>query len=145
MIAVKNMVLAIVFLVTSLAAHAVDMSKPTGTGDLMITNISIGSEGTTIDFEGPVENYGTVFATHYLQSVDGDRTRGTVTGQARAMLNDGGMVITPHSGTFTRNGSSLQIFFTDATNTGVVNFVIWDVDVLSKKVGLRYWEVQSAN
>ena len=75
MIAVKNMVLVIVFLATSMAAHAVDMSKPTGTGDLMITNISIGSEGTTIDFEGPVENYGTVFATHYLQSVDGDRTR----------------------------------------------------------------------
>ena len=145
MIAVKNMVLVIVFLATSMAAHAVDMSKPTGTGDLMITNISIGSEGTTIDFEGPVENYGTVFATHYLQSVDGDRTRGTVTGQARAMLNDGGMVITPHSGTFTRNGSSIQIFFTDATNTGVVNFVIWDVDVLSKKVGLKYWEVKSAD
>ena len=145
MIAVKNMVLVIVFLATSMAAHAVDMSKPTGTGDLMITNISIGSEGTTIDFEGPVENYGTVFATQYLQSVDGDRTRGTVTGQARAMLNDGGMVITPHSGTFTRNGSSIQIFFTDATNTGVVNFVIWDVDVLSKKVGLKYWEVKSAD
>lgn len=139
------MVLVIVFVATSMAAHAVDMSKPTGTGDLMITNISIGSEGTTIDFEGPVENYETVFATHHLQSVDGDRTRGTVTGQARAMLNDGGMVITPHSGTFTRNGSSIQIFFTDATNTGVVNFVIWDVDVLSKKVGLKYWEVKSAD
>ena len=61
------------------------------------------------------------------------------------MLNDGAMVITPHSGTFTRNGSSIQIFFTDATNTGVVNFVIWDVDVLSKKVGLKYWEVKSAD
>ena len=145
MIAVKNMFLTIVLLAASMAANAVDMSKPTGTGDLMITNISIGSEGTTINFEGPVENYGTVFATHYLQSVDGDRTRGTVTGQARAMLNDGGMVITPHSGTFTRNGSSIQIFFTDATNTGVVNFVIWDVDVLSKKVGLKYWEVKSAD
>ena len=143
--AIKKMTLATFFLTVSLAANAVDLSKPTGTGDLMITNISIWSEGTTIDFEGPVENYGTVFATHYLQSVDGDRTRGTVTGQARAMLNDGGMVITPHSGTFTRSGSSIQIFFTDATNTGVVNFVIWDVNVLSKKVGLKYWEVKSAD
>ena len=145
MITVKNIFLAIVFLAASLAAHAVDMSKPTGTGDLMITNISIGSEGTTIDFEGPVENYGTVFATHYLQSVDGDRTRGTVTGQARAMLKDGGMVITPHHGTFTRSGSTIQIYFTDATNTGVVNFVVWDADLLTKKVALMYWEVKSAN
>ena len=100
-------------LICSEAANAVDMTKPTGTGNLAITNISIGNEGTTIDFEGPVENYGTVFATHYLQSVDGDKSRGTVTGQARAMLNDGGMVVTPHHGTFTRSGSAIQIFFTD--------------------------------
>lgn len=136
---------AFVLLLMSGATNAVDMAQPTGTGNLKITNISIGSEGTTIDFEGPVENYGTVFATHYLQSVDGDRTRGTVTGQARAMLNDGGMVVTPHHGTFTRSGSSIQIYFTDATNNGVVNFVVWDADVLSKKVSLKYWEIKSAN
>ena len=136
---------ASVLLICSVAANAVDMTKPTGTGKLAITNISIGSEGTTIDFEGPVENYGTVFATHYLQSVDGDRTRGTLTGEARAMLNDGGMVVTPHHGTFTRSGSSIQIYFTDATNTGVVNFVVWDADVLTKEVTVKYWEVKSAN
>jgi hypothetical protein len=138
-------VLVSILLLASTASNAVDMAKPTGTGELTITSISIGSEGTTIDFEGPVENYGTVFATHYLQSVDGDRTRGTITGQARAMLNDGGMVITPHHGTFTRSGSTIQIYFTDATNTGVVNFVVWDADVLTKKVDLKYWEVKSAN
>lgn len=138
-------VLISILLLTSTASNAVDMAKPTGTGELTITSISIGSEGTTIDFEGPVENYGTVFATHYLQSVDGDRTRGTITGQARAMLNDGGMVITPHQGTFTRSGSTIQIYFTDATNTGVVNFVVWDADTLTKKVALKYWEVKSAN
>lgn len=134
-----------VLLLASSAVNAVDMAKPTGTGELTITSISIGGEGTTINFEGPVENYGTVFATHYLQSVDGDKSRGTVTGQARAMLNDGGMVVTPHHGTFTRSGSAIQIYFTDATNTGVVNFVVWDADVLTKEVSLRYWEVKSAN
>ena len=112
---------------------------------MRITSISIGSEGTTIDFEGPIENYGTVFATQYLQSVDGDRSRGTLTGQARAMLNDGGMVVTPLQGTFTRSGSAIQIYFTDAKSTGVVNFVVWDADVLSKKVAVKYWEVKSAN
>ena len=138
-------VTASLILICSAAANAVDMTKPTGTGKLAITNISIGSDGTNIDFEGPVENYGTVFATHYLQSVDGDRTRGTLTGEARAMLNDGGMVVTPHHGTFTRSGSSIQIYFTDATNTGVVNFVVWDADVLTKEVTVKYWEVKSAN
>ncbi len=142
---IKSIVIAAFLLAVSTAANAVDMSKPTGTGELTITNISIGSEGTTFDFEGPVENYGTVFATHYLQSVDGDRTRGIVTGQARAMLNDGGMVVTPHQGTFTRSGSTIQIYFTDATNTSVVNFVVWDADILTKKVSLKYWEVKSAD
>ena len=137
--------LASVLLLTSAATNAVDMTKPTGTGELTITGLSIGRDGTTIAFEGPIENYGTVFATQYLQSVDGDRSRGTVRGQARAMLNDGGMVVTPLQGTFTRNGSIIQIYFTDATSTGVVNFVVWDAEVLSKKVAVKYWEVKSAN
>ena len=129
----------------SAGARAVDMENPTGTGTLTVANISIDSQGTTLDFEGSVENYGTVFATHYLQSVDGDRTRGTITGQARAMLEDGSMVVTPHYGTFTRSGTSIQIYFTDATNTGVVNFVVWNADVITKQVSLKYWEVKSAD
>ena len=40
-----------VLLLASAATNAVDMTKPTGTGELTITSISIGSEGTTIDFE----------------------------------------------------------------------------------------------
>ena len=61
------------------------------------------------------------------------------------MLEDGSMVATPLYGTFTRSGSSIQIYFTDAINNGVVNFVIWNVDVLTKKVSLKYWEVKPAD
>ena len=140
----KTIIIVSMLVVLPFGAGAFDIGNPTGTGKLTVTNISIGSEGTVFDFEGSVENYGTVFATHYLQSVDGDRSRGTVTGDARAMLEDGSMVVTPHYGTFTRSGSSIQIYFTDATNTGVVNFVVWQVDVLTKEVNLKYWEVKSA-
>ena len=141
----KNIIFISMLSALTFGAHAFDIGNPAGTGALTVTNISIDSQGTTFDFEGSVENYGTVFATHYLQSVDGDRSRGTVTGEARAMLEDGSMVMTPHYGTFTRTGSSITIYFTDSTNTGVVNFVIWEVDVLSKKVSLKYWEVKSAD
>ena len=141
----KTVMFLSMLVVLPLGAGAFDIGNPTGTGKLTVTNISIGSQGTTFDFEGSVENYGTVFATHYLQSVDGDRSRGTVTGEARAMLEDGSMVMTPHYGTFTRSGSSIQIYFTDATNTGVVNFVVWEVDVLTKEVNLKYWEVNSGD
>jgi len=47
-------------------------------------------------------------------------------------------------GTFTRDGSSVTSYFSDATNQGVVNFVIWDIDILTKAVAVRYWEVKSA-
>ena len=86
--------LSYILLICSAAANAIDMTKPTGTGNLRKTNISIGGEETTIDFRGPVEIYGTVFATHYLKSVDEGRTRETLVGRARAMLNDGRIVVT---------------------------------------------------
>ena len=122
-----------------------NMDSPTGTGNLEITNISIGPSSTSMDFEGQVDGYGTVFASHVLQSIDGDRERGTTTGEARTFLLDGSFLSTPHRGTFTRQGSSLQIRFSDAVNNGAVNFVIWDVDIFSKKVRVRYWEIQPAD
>ena len=122
-----------------------NMDNPTGTGNLEITKISIGPDSTSIDFEGQVEGYGTVFASHVLHSVDGDRERGTSTGEARTFLIDGSFLSTPHRGTFTREGSSLRIYFSDAVNNGAVNFVIWDVDILSKKVHVKYWELKPAD
>ena len=118
------------------------LSSPTGTGSLEITRISIEADSTSIDFEGQVEGYGTVFASHVLNSVNGDSHRGTTTGEARTFLLDGSVLETPHRGTFTRQGSSLQIYFTDAVNNGAVNCVIWDADILSKKAEVRYWEIK---
>ena len=62
--------------------------------------------------------------------------------EARTFLLDGSVLATPHRGTFTRQGSSLQIYFTDAVNNGAVNCVIWDADILSKKAEVRYWEIK---
>ena len=50
-------ILVSVLLLTSTATNAINMTKPTGTGELTITGLSIGEDGTTIDFEGPIENY----------------------------------------------------------------------------------------
>ena len=121
------------------------MDNPTGTGNLEITNISIGPDSTSIDFEGQVDEYGAVFASHVLKPIDANRERGTTTGEARTFLLDGSSLSTPHRGTYTQQGPSLQICFSDAVNNGAVNFVIWDVDILSKKVQVRYWELKPAN
>ena len=54
------------------------------------------------------------------------------------------LLLAPHRGTFKRDGSNIKLFFTDAVNNGAVNFVIWDIDILSKSVEVRYWEIDKA-
>ena len=122
-----------------------DLNNPDGTGELKISRMTIESDCASFDFEGQVEGYGSVFCTHVLESVDGDRTRGVLSGEARTFLTDGTLITTPHRGTFVRNSSTLRTYFTDAVNTGAVNFVIWDIDILSKHVKVSYWEIKSPN
>jgi hypothetical protein len=66
-----------------------DLSQPDGTGSVSITNVTIDQSGTTYNFEGPIEGYGTVYCTQYWEAVDEGRTRGTMEGEARVLGNDG--------------------------------------------------------
>ena len=118
-----------------------DFTNPDGTGEINITRMTIEEDSASFDFEGEVEGYGSVFASHVMKSIDGDRTRGVMNGEARTFLIDGTLITAPHRGTFKREKSKIKLFFTDAVNNGAVNFVIWDIDLLSKNVKVRYWEV----
>lgn len=122
-----------------------DFTNPNGTGEMSITRMTIEDNSVSFDFEGEVEGYGSVFASHVMKSVDGDRTRGVMSGEVRTFLTDGTLMTTPHRGTFRREKSKIQLFFTDAVNNGAINFVIWDIDLLSKNVKVRYWEVNPPN
>lgn len=119
------------------------MENPDGVGELAITRMTIESDSVSFDFKGKVEGYGSVFASHTFTYIDAERTRGRLVGEARTFLEDGTLISTPHMGTFTRKGSKVRSYFTDATNQGVVNFVIWDIDVITKQTAVRYWEVES--
>jgi len=121
-----------------------DINNPDGTGNLIISRMSIESDSVFFDFEGKVEGYGSVFCSHELSSVDSDRTRGVMSGEARTFLDDGTFITSPHRGTFKRDKSNIKLFFTDAVNNGAVNFVIWDIDILSKSVAVKYWEIDQA-
>ena len=121
------------------------MDNPDGTGTLTISRMTIDADSVSLDFEGKVEGYGTVFASHELSYIGEDRSRGRLQGEARTFLEDGTLISTPHMGTFTRDGSKVCSYFSDATNQGVVNFVMWDIDILAKTAAVRYWEVKAAN
>ena len=118
------------------------MENPDGVGELTITRMTIESESVSFDLQGKVEGYGSVFASHTFTYVDAERLRGRVVGEARTFLEDGTLVSTPHMGTFIREGSKAKSYFTDATNQGIVNFVIWDIDIVTKEVAVSYWEVR---
>ena len=122
-----------------------ELTKPDGFGDLKISRMTISTSGFMLDFEGQVEGYGSVFCSHELTFVGGDESRGTLTGEARTFLHDGTIISTPHSGTFQREQSKIYSYFTDATDHGAVNFVAWDINLLSKEVTVRYWEVSNTS
>ena len=118
-----------------------DLINPDGTGEINITRMTIEEDSASFDFEGEVEGYGSVFASHVMKSVDGDRTIGVMNGEARTFLIDGTLITAPHRSTFKREKSKIKLFFTDAINNGAVNFVRRDIDLLSKHVSVKYWEV----
>ncbi|MDG2250890.1 MAG: hypothetical protein P8N11_08640 [Gammaproteobacteria bacterium] len=122
-----------------------DLSKPDGKGELKISRMTIKTDSSSFDFEGQVEGYGSVFCSHELSYVGSDRSRGVLSGEARTFLTDGTLISTPHMGTFTREQSKVREYFTDAVNNGAINFVIWDIDLLSKHVDVSYWEIKAPN
>ena len=101
-----------------------DINNPDGTGKLTISRMTIESDSVSFDFEGKVEGYGSVFCSHVMSAVDGDRTRGVMSGEARTFLEDGTFITSPHMGTFKRNNSKIKVFFTDAVNNGLIGDAI---------------------
>ena len=122
-----------------------DLSIPDGRGKLKVTRMTLSEEKTSFDYEGKVEGYGSPFLTHEYFHNPQDRARGKLIGEARTFLEDGTLISTPHMGTFRREQSKAHVYFTDACNNGAVNFVILEVDVVSKEVDLKFWEIRPAD
>ena len=122
-----------------------DLSNPDGRGKMKITRMTINENSTSFDFEGKVDGYGSPFLTHEYFHNAQDRGRGKLIGEARTFLEDGTLISTPHMGTFRREQSNAHVYFTDACNNGAVNFVILDVNILTKDVDLKFWEIRPAD
>lgn len=123
-----------------------DLSNPDGKGTFTITAIGQKVDAMTVCMEGKVEGYGFVTLTHEYKHMAlgdcGERTGGTVTGTAEAILEEGGIVSTPHIGTFTRDGSKMKVFFTDYVTNGDQNFVRFEIDLIQKQAGVSFWSLK---
>ena len=118
-----------------------DLSNPDGTGKVTITNVTISEKATSYNFEGPIEGYGTVYATQFWRAMDDEKTRGTMEGEARVLYGDGNLVASPLRGTFRRKGTQAELFFTDCVSNGDMNFVKWEVNFESKEVLVSYFSL----
>ena len=120
-----------------------DLSQPKGGGTLDIILVSPGDGYTTMNFEGQISGYGSVFVKFKLSSINTSKTSGTLDGQGRTILEDGTLITTPLKGTWKRNKDLIKFYFTDAINNGAMNFVMWDVKLLDKKAEVKYFELHS--
>ena len=118
-----------------------DLTTPDGTGKLRITSVSIERLFSTYHFEGPVEGYGLATGSAALTPYDADESRGAIQGEARVLGNDGTLVKTPIRGTFRREGTVIEAYFTDSCSNGDMNFVNWTIDLIARTAEISYWSL----
>ena len=120
---------------------SIDLSSPDGKGSFSITTVEHDDELMVIHMEGKVEGYGFVRLTHAYEHIS-DRSSGTFSGSAEAILDDGDVVSTPHMGTFTRDGGKMTVYFTDYVTNGDFNFVRFEVDLIGKSSNVSFWSLK---
>ena len=121
---------------------SIDLSAPDGQGQVSITSMTVTDEGTTLNFEGPVEGYGQVFGTQTWTPTNEDETQGTMVGKARVLLDDGTLIRADLRGTYRREGVRVKLFFVDAVSNGDHNFVAWDINLSSRSADLKYYSLK---
>ena len=118
-----------------------DLSSPDGKGSFSITAIEHDGDIMIVHMEGKVEGYGIVRLSHAYEHLS-DRSGGTLSGTAEAILDDGGIASTPHMGTFSRDGGKTIAYGTDFVTNGDLNFVRFEVDLINKTAEVNFWSLK---
>ena len=118
-----------------------DLSSPDGKGSFSITAIEHDGDIMVVHMEGKVEGYGIVRLSHAYEHLS-DRSGGTLSGTAEAILDDAGIASTPHMGTFSRDGGKTIAYGTDFVTNGDLNFVRFEVDLINKTAEVNFWSLK---
>ena len=119
----------------------IDLNSPDGKGSFSITAVEHDDDLMILHMEGKVEGYGLVRLTHAYEHIS-DRSGGTMSGSAEAILEEGDVVSTPHMGTFSRDGSEVKVYCTDFVTNGDLNFIRFEVDLIGKKAEVNFWSLK---
>ena len=132
-------------ILSTFISYSQDLTNPQGGGILQIESVIPGDGYSKMNFKGDITGYGKVFASIKLNSGDSSKTSGSLNGQARTILNNGTLLSSPLNGSWKREGSIIKFYFTDDVSNGAMNFVIWDVDILSETANVKYYELHAGN
>ena len=121
----KKLFFSLSFIVLStFISYSQDLSNPQGGGNLKIESIIPGDGYSKMTFKGDITGYGRVFASIKLSSGDSSKTSGTLSGQARTILNDGTLLSSPLNGSWKRSGVTIKFYFIDDVSNDFVDFFI---------------------
>ena len=97
---------------------------------------------SSLIMKGRLVRYGRVFFNHKLTPSDSQETKGSFTGFARTVLNDGGSIQGTLSGVWKRGGPNFRIHsLDDAIGIEDQNYVDITVDIVTKKGSLKLFNL----
>ena len=117
-----------------------DLTNPIAEGTLTITGVTIGEDGTTLNYEGNIGPF-RPFITQHLRAIDGSRESGGFDGDARVFVEDDAMVSVKVTGTWRRSQGKLTLFSLDNFDDGMHNFTIFEIDILKKSADLTVYSL----
>ena len=110
--------------------------------DVTLTGVFMEKDRITLNYEGEIGKYGHVYFNHKLTPSDSRETKGSFTGFARTVLNDGGSIQGTLSGVWKRSGPNFRIHsLDDAIGIEDQNYVDITVDIVTKKGSLKLFNL----
>ncbi len=143
----KTLLIAMMLLALSHAAvgdnHAskLTLEKRQADSVMMVTNVDLGDEVTTISAKGKLGVYGTVYVTYNL-TYNADRASGFVTGQGRGAVDKDTVAAGAFRGIWTREGSIVKIRQMVQISDGGQNMDIIDIDMLKDTFVIKAYKVR---
>ena len=114
-----------------------EFGTPDLTASVKITGATINDDSITINYDGEIEGFGSVFFTHHLTATSSDGEAGKFEGSARVIFPDGTMSKACLLGIWKREGGVLKIFSLDQWFDEGQFFVAIDVNLKEKTAEIK--------
>jgi len=111
------------------------------TTDMDVVLFDLGQEETVIHCEGNMSEYGKVYGSFRLK-YNSDRLSGFFTSQGRGVVDENTTFAGAGVGTWTREGSKIQMTEVDLVDNGTQNLYKMTLDTMTKKLSISAYIIK---